>query len=269
MAFYLCVKSILLHALVLCIFIMAGHSRWANIKHKKGAADARRSKLFTKLIKEIMVAAKVGGANPDANPRLRLAIQNARGVSVPKENIERALSKASGNDGTQYQDVVYEGYGPSRVAIYVECTTDNLNRTIGNIRSYFSKAGGSLAPHGTHEFIFEQQGVFEFKTPGNTDTDELILELIDGGASEVETDEEMAVAYCSREDFGTLQKKIESLGIEPESSGLQMIPRVWKNIGEEDARKVARLIEALENDDDVKTVYHNTELTDEIMTYFQ
>lgn len=243
---------------------MAGHSRWANIKHKKGAADKRRSTLFTKLVKEIYVAAKVGGPNPDSNPRLRLAIQNARGQSVPKDNIDRAINKASGAGGESFTDVMYEAYGPGNVGLIIECTTDNLNRTIANLRTYLTKTGGSLANNGSLNFVFEQKGVFEFTKPEGSDMDELTLELIDGGADEVEEEDGFISATCAREDFGSLSKKLDELGITPEKSGLQYVPKIFKQVSSEDAAKLAKLLDNLHNDDDVKVFYHNVEFSEEL-----
>ncbi len=243
---------------------MAGHSRWANIKHKKGAADKRRSALFTKLVKEIYVAAKVGGPNPDSNPRLRLAMQNARGQSVPSDNINRAINKASGAGGESFSDVMYEAYGPGNVGIIIECTTDNLNRTIANLRTYFNKVDGSLATNGSLNFVFSNKGVFELTLPENTDTDSLTLELIDGGADDVEIEDTFVSASCAREDFGTVSKKLDELGIVPQKSGLQYVPQIFKQISKEDAVKLAKLIDNLDADDDVKTFYHNVEFSEEI-----
>ena len=243
---------------------MAGHSKWANIKHRKGAADKRRSTLFTKLVKEIYVAAKIGDANPDSNPRLRVAIQNAKGQSVPKDNIERAINKAAGNTGENFEDLVYEAYGIGGVGIIIECTTDNINRTVANLRTYLTKTGGSLATNGSLSFIFEQKGVFEFELPEGTDEDEITLELIDGGADEVEIDGNFASVSCVREDYGQLSKKLEELGITPQKSGLQYVPSIFKEINADDAKKLAKLIDNLDNDDDVKSFYHNVEFSEEI-----
>lgn len=243
---------------------MAGHSKWANIKHRKGAADKKRSALFSKLVKEIYVAAKVGGDNPDANPRLRLAIQNAKGQSVPKDNIERAINKASGNTGENFEDHLYEGYGAGGVGIVIEATTDNINRTVANLRSYFTKSGGNLATNGSLSFIFDQKGVFEFDLPEDTDQDDLTLELIDGGADEVEIEDSFASVSCIREDYGNLSKKLEELGIELKKSGLQYVPHIFKEVSAEDAQKLAKLLDNLDEDDDVKSFYHNIEFSEEI-----
>ena len=244
---------------------MAGHSKWANIKHRKGAQDAKRGKIFTKLIKEITVASKEGGPDVSTNPRLRLAIQNAKGKNMPKDTIERAVKKGQGGDVGDYQEVNYEGYGPNGVAVFVECSTDNLNRTVSNVRSYFTKAGGSLSKNGSLEFIFDRKGVFEFDFPEGTDRDELELELIDGGAEELEVQEGLAVATCEMTDFGTLQNKLEELNIEAKSSELQRIPTTSVTLDNDTFQKVMKLIDRLEDDDDVNKVYHNLEITEEQM----
>lgn len=239
---------------------MSGHSKWSTIKRKKGALDAKRGKLFTKLVKEITVAVKNGGPDPDANPRLRLAIQNAKGVSMPKDNIERAVKKGSATESADYTEVTYEGYASHGVAVFVECTTDNLNRTVQNVRAAFSKHGGSLGTKGSLEFIFSRKGVFTIAIPEEADGEVLILELIDGGAEDVEQSEGYLIVTCALEDFGRLQKKLESLNIEAENAELQRIPATMVNLDEEASQKVMKLIDALEDDDDVQKVYYNLEL---------
>lgn len=244
---------------------MAGHSKWANIKHRKGAQDAKKGKIFTKLNKEITVAAKMGGGDPDTNPRLRLVIQNARSVNMPKDNIERAIKKATGDDGTEYTEVTYEGYAPNGVAVFVECTTDNLNRTVASVRSSFSKNGGNLATNGSVDFLFERKGVFSFKVVEGQDKDELELELIEGGAEEIEYDEEYATVTCAMEDFGNMQTKLDELKIEVENGQLQRIPTTSVTLDNDAFMQVMKLIDKLEDDDDVQKVYHNLEITDEQM----
>ena len=241
---------------------MAGHSKWANIKRRKGAQDAKRGKMFTKLIKELTVAAKNGGADPEANPRLRLAIQNAKGANMPKDNIERAINKGAGADAEDYIDTTYEGYGSNGVAVFVEATTDNLNRTVSSVRAAFSKYGGSLGTNGSLEFIFDRKGVFTFPVPSGIDQDELTLDLIDAGADEVDMEDNYFHITCSIEDFGNLQRKLEILSIEPETADVQRIPNTMVALTNEDLPKVFKLIEVLEDDDDVQTVYHNIEITE-------
>lgn len=247
---------------------MAGHSKWANIKRRKGAQDAKRAKVFTKLIKEITVASKEAGPDPDANPRLRLAIQNAKGANMPKDTIERAISKGSGADAEDYSDITYEGYAPHGVAVFVECTTDNLNRTVSSVRSIFTKHGGSLGKNGSVEFMFDRKGMFSFRRPDDIeDEDSFMLELIDGGAEEVEFDNENNYVQVSTamEDFGSLQNKLEELKIETETAELQRIPTTTVSLNDDDFLSVMKLIEALEDDDDVAKVYHNLEATEEQM----
>ncbi|MEQ8907838.1 MAG: YebC/PmpR family DNA-binding transcriptional regulator [Vicingaceae bacterium] len=246
---------------------MAGHSKWANIKRRKGAQDAKRAKVFTRILKEIAIAVKEGGgADPDTNPRLRLAISNAKGANMPKDNINRAIKKASDKDSESYQEVTYEGYGPGGIALYVETYTDNINRTVSNVRAIFTKYGGSLGKNGSLEFIFDRKGVFSIPTEKleGKDMDEFEMELIDGGAEEVEKDEEFVTIYTSFEDFGNMQKKLEELEIEPESQELQRIPQTTTKLDLEEGKKVLNIIEKFEDDDDVNNVFHNMEITEEL-----
>lgn len=242
---------------------MAGHSKWANIKHRKGAQDAKRGKVFTKLIKEITVATKESGPDPDANPRLRLAIQNAKGKNMPKDTIARAISKGQGSDMGDITELTYEGYAPHGVAVMVECATDNLNRTVSNVRSYFNKSGGSLGKNGTVEFLFARKGIFTFKLPENQDVESLTLELIDAGLEEIEENEGFVTLACAMEDFGTLQNKLEALKINTEEAGLQRIPTNEIALNNAQFEQVIKLIDKLEDDDDVQKVYHNMEITEE------
>jgi len=240
---------------------MSGHSKWSTIKHKKGALDAKRGKIFTKLIKEITVAARVGGADIEMNPRLRLAVQNAKGKNMPKDTIDRAIKKVAGGDAADYQEPTYEGYATHGVAVFVECTTDNLNRTVASVRSIFTKHGGSLGTNGSLEFIFDRKGVFSLPAP-QTDLDDLTLELIDAGAEDVEVEDGFLTVTCGMEDFGTMQKKFEELNLEPENAELERIPNTTVQLDDEAFSKVMKLIDALEDDDDVQKVYHNIEATD-------
>ena len=242
---------------------MAGHSKWANIKHRKGAQDAKRGKIFTKLIKEITVATKEGGPESDTNPRLRLAIQNAKGANMPKDTIERAIKKGSGADAGDYTEVTYEGYAIKGVGVFVECTTDNINRTVSSVRSIFTKHGGNLGTNGSLEFIFDRKGVFILPRPEGMDTDDLTLELIDGGAEEVEEQEGLIHITCAMEDFGNLQQKLEALKLEPENAELQRIPNTLVDLEDEDFSKIMKMVDALEDDDDVQKVYHNIDIKEE------
>ncbi|MBD99647.1 MAG: YebC/PmpR family DNA-binding transcriptional regulator [Verrucomicrobia bacterium] len=247
---------------------MAGHSKWANIKRRKGAQDAKRAKVFTRILKEIAIAVKEGGSpDPDSNPRLRLAIANAKGVNMPKDNINRAIKKASDKDSESYQEVTYEGYGPAGIALFVEATTDNINRTVSNVRAIFTKYGGSLGTNGSLEFIFDRKGVFSIPLErlSEWDMEEFEMELIDGGAEEVEKEDEFVTIYTSFEDFGNMQKKLEELSIEAESQELQRIPNSTQEVDIEDGKKVLNIIEKFEEDDDVNTVFHNMELSEALM----
>ncbi len=244
---------------------MSGHSKWSTIKRKKGAADAKRGKLFTKLIKEISIAAREGGGDPEGNPRLRLAISNAKGNNMPKDNIERAIKKATGTDADQYQETTYEGYATNGVAVFVECLTDNTNRTVSSVRAAFSKHGGNLGTNGSLEFIFDRKGVFTIKLEEGMDEDDLTLEIIDGGAEDVESEDGYLSVTCDINDFGAVQKKIETLGVESENAELQRIPNTMVALDDENFGKVMKLIDALEDNDDVQKVFHNLDITEEQM----
>ncbi|MDB5262233.1 MAG: transcriptional regulator [Adhaeribacter sp.] len=246
---------------------MSGHSKWSTIKRKKGALDAKRSKVFTRLIKEITVAVREGGPDPDGNPRLRLAIQNSKAANMPKDNMERAVKKGAGADSETYTEVFYEGYASHGVAVFVECLTDNLNRTVQNIRSAFNKHGGSLSTKGSLEFIFDRKGVFIIKRSDNIalHEDDFTLEMIDAGAEDIEFEEEYITVYCSMENFGALQKKTEELKLEVENAELQRIPKTTVTLDAEALKKVIKLIDVLEDDEDVQKVYHNIEMNEETM----
>ncbi|MCL4105605.1 UNVERIFIED_CONTAM: hypothetical protein GTU68_057480 [Idotea baltica] len=245
---------------------MAGHSKWANIKHRKGAQDKKRSKIFTKLLKEVAVATKEGGPDPDMNPRLRLAVTKAKKASVPKDTIQRAIKKGSGADGTSYEEVTYEGYGPHGVAIFVETLTDNTNRTIANVRLAFSKGGGSVGVNGSVGYMFERKGIFTITVEGlPLDGDDLELELIEGGAEEIELEGDVIIVTCPLEDYGTLNAKLEELQIEDFDATLSRIPTMTTSLDVPSAEKVLKLIDKLEDDDDIQDVFHNLEMTDELM----
>ncbi|HAM10851.1 MAG: transcriptional regulator [Bacteroidetes bacterium GWE2_41_25] len=242
---------------------MSGHSKWSTIKRKKGAIDAKRGKIFTKIIKEIIIAAKEGGSDPESNARLRLAVQNAKGANMPKDNIERAIKKATGADAASYLETTFEGYASGGVAIFVECLTDNNNRTVAAVRSVFNKYGGNLGTNGSLSFLFDRKGVF---TINNEDLkiEDLELEMIDAGAENLEVEGDTITITCAREDFGSVNKKLNELGIEPEEAGLKRIPNDTKKLDIESSRKVLRLVDTLEDDDDIQYVYHNLEMTDEL-----
>jgi YebC/PmpR family DNA-binding regulatory protein len=243
---------------------MSGHSKWSTIKRKKGAADARRGKIFTKIIKEIIIAAKEGGGDPDTNARLRLAIQNAKGANMPKDNIERAIKKAVGADAVSYIETSFEGHGPHGVAVFAECLTDNNNRTVASVRSVFNKFGGNLGTNGSLSYLFDRKGIFTIIKEDNLSLEDLELEMIDAGAQDFEVDEDTVMITCAKEDFGNVSRKLSELGIEPEESRLKRIPNDTKKLDLESARKVMKFIEILEDDDDIQNVYHNLEMTDEL-----
>jgi YebC/PmpR family DNA-binding regulatory protein len=243
---------------------MSGHNKWSTIKRKKGALDAKRSKIFSRIIKEITVAVKESGPDPDGNPRLRLAIANAKGASMPKDNITRAINKGAEKDGANYTEVTYEGYAPNAIAVYIECTTDNIQRTVSNIRSYFNKFGGNLGTNGSLGFLFDRKGVFTIPK-GTIDIDEFEMEVIDAGAEDIQVEEDTITITTAMEDFGTMIKKLEEMKIEPENAELQRIPKETIKLDKEAAKKTMRLIDFFEEDDDVSNVFHNLELTDEMM----
>jgi YebC/PmpR family DNA-binding regulatory protein len=243
---------------------MSGHSKWSTIKRKKGAADAKRSKIFSKISKEIQIAVKESGPDESGNSRLRLAIQNAKGVNMPKDNIQRAISKAS-SEGAGLQEVTFEGYAPGGVALFIECLTDNNNRTVGNVKSLFNKRGGSLGTNGSLSFLFERKGVITIPK-GNLNPDDFELEVIDAGAEDIEDAGDAYIITTALEYFSKVRKKLEELKIEAENATLQRIPNDLKKLSKEDAMKVMRLVEEFEEDDDIQNVFHNLEITDEIMS---
>ena len=243
---------------------MSGHNKWSTIKRKKGALDAKRSKIFSKIIKDITIAVREGGPDPEGNPRLRLAISNAKGASMPKDNIQRAISKGADKDAATLMETTYEGKGPHGIAIFVEATTDNIQRTVSNVRAYFNKHGGELGKNGSLNYLFDRKGVFVVPQ-GDIKEDEFEMEVIDAGAEDISLDEGMFTITTAMEDFGNMMKKLEQLNIEPESSSLQRIPKTTETLDVDSARKVMKLIDFIEEDEDVSSVYHNLTLTDEMM----
>lgn len=247
---------------------MAGHSKWANIKHRKGAQDKRRSKLFTKVLKEIAVAIKENGKNgdPDSNPALRNALLNARGINLPKENIERAIKKATGEDADDFLQLTFEGYGPHGIAFFVECTTNNSNRTIANVRAIFNKHNGTLGTNGSLEFLFERNGVFTLeKSAVDMSWEDLQLELIEYGAIAFEEEEDFYMIYAEFSAFGEMNNRLESLGIEIQRAELERIPVDTKELEIEQAKEILKLIDAFEENEDVQNVFHNLSLTPELI----
>lgn len=250
---------------------MSGHSKWANIKHRKGAQDAKRGKIFTRIIKELTIAARDGGGEPATNPRLRTAIQNAKGANMPKDTMERAIKKGAGGEGISLQEMTFEGYAANGIAVYVETTTDNTNRTVSNVRAVFTKHGGELGKNGSLEFIFDRKGVFvlEAQQVADKDMDEFEMELIDGGLEELDVDDDLVTIYTSFEDFGSMSKCLEDLELEARSSELQRIPNSTSSLDVDKSKRVLKLIEKMEDDDDVNTVYHNLEMTDELLAVLE
>ncbi len=243
---------------------MSGHSKWSTIKRKKGAADAKRSKMFSKIVKDITIAVKEGGPDADSNPRLRMAITNAKGVSMPKDNITRAINKGKDKDAASFTELTYEGYLSHGIAVYIECTTDNQQRTVSNVRSVFNKYSGNLGTNGSLSFLFERKGVFIIPK-GELDQDEFEMDMIDGGAEDIEVEDDIFTVTTAMEDFGNMQKKLEEMNIEPENAELQRIPHETMEIGKENALKILKVIDIFEDDDDVQNVFHNLEITDEVI----
>ncbi|MCZ7675299.1 MAG: YebC/PmpR family DNA-binding transcriptional regulator [Roseovarius sp.] len=243
---------------------MAGHSKWANIQHRKGRQDAARSKLFSKLSKEITVAAKMGDPDPDKNPRLRLAVKEARGQSMPKDNIERAIKKAIGGEGDEYEEIRYEGYGPGGVAVIVEAMTDNRNRTASNVRSTFTKQGGSLGETGSVAFMFERKGEVSYGADAG-DADSVLMAAIEAGAEDVESSDDGHVIWCADTDLNEVSGALEAELGESESARLVWRPTTTTELDLEGMQKLMRLIDALEDDDDVQRVTTNFEASDEVM----
>jgi YebC/PmpR family DNA-binding regulatory protein len=243
---------------------MAGHSKWANIQHRKGRQDAARSKLFSKLAKEITVAAKMGDPDPDKNPRLRLAVKEAKSNSVPKDVIDRAIKKASGGDAENYDEIRYEGYGPNGVAVIVEAMTDNRNRTASSVRSIFSKNGGNLGETGSVSFMFERKG--EIVYPRDVADDEALFEAaLEAGAEDVESADDEHVIYCADTDLGAVSSALEAALGESTTAKLIWKPTTTTELGLEDMQKLMKLIDALEDDDDVQHVTANFDASDEVM----
>jgi YebC/PmpR family DNA-binding regulatory protein len=246
---------------------VSGHSKWSTIKHKKGAADARRGQLFTKLSRAIIVAAKEGGADPGANLALQNAIEKARSYSMPKDTIERAIARGSGADAdaSAFETVIYEGYGPAGVAVLVEALTDNRNRTASDVRHLFTKNEGNLGTTGAVAWLFERRGIVMVAADG-VDEDELMLAAADGGAEDIERDGTSFQVSAAPEDVASVREAIESAGFAIESSGLSMVPKTTVAIEDEaTAKKVVRLVEGLEESDDVQDVYANFDIPERVL----
>ncbi|MEM7506342.1 MAG: YebC/PmpR family DNA-binding transcriptional regulator [Pseudomonadota bacterium] len=243
---------------------MAGHSKWANIQHRKGRQDAARSKLFSKLAKEITVAAKMGDPDPDKNPRLRLAVKEAKSQSVPKDVIQRAIDKSQAAGGEDYKEIRYEGYGPGGVAVIVEAMTDNLNRTASTVRSTFGKNGGNLAETGAVSFMFDRKGQILYP-PSAGDEDTVMEAAIEAGAEDVESSEDGHVIYTEGTDLNDVSNALEASLGEAESTKLIWKPQTLTEIDESAGATLMKLIAALEDDDDIQTVTANFEMSDEVM----
>ncbi|MEL6479726.1 MAG: YebC/PmpR family DNA-binding transcriptional regulator [Pseudomonadota bacterium] len=243
---------------------MAGHSKWANIQHRKGRQDAARSKLFSKLAKEITVAAKMGDPDPDKNPRLRLAVKEAKSSSVPKDVIERAIQKSQAGEGDDYEEIRYEGYGPGGVAVIVEAMTDNRNRTASTVRSTFGKNGGNLAETGAVSFMFDRKGQILY--PADAGDEDTVMEAaIEAGAEDVESSEDGHVIYTEATDLNDVSTALEGVLGEADSTKLIWKPQTLTEVDESSGATLMKLIGALEDDDDVQTVTANFEMSDEVM----
>ena len=245
---------------------MSGHSKWATTKHKKAATDAKRGKIFTKITKEITVAAKLGGGDPDGNPRLRTAVAKAKGVSMPAENIKRAIQKGTGElPGVSYEEITYEGYGPNGVAIIVEVLTDNRNRTVSEIRNIFSKSGGNMGEAGCVSWMFHKKG-YIVVARAKADEEKLMSLALDAGAEDLQTEDDNFVITTPPNDFEKVKKALEDAGIPLDLAEVTMVPQTYVTIeGEKVAGQMLRLMEAIEDNDDVQNVYANFDIPDEVM----
>ena len=244
---------------------MAGHSKWANIQHRKKAQDAKRGKLFTKLIREITVAARLGGGDPDSNPRLRAAIDKGLGANMTKDTIDRAVKRGSGAaDGENYEEVRYEGYGPNGVAVMVDCLTDNRNRTVSEVRHAFTKAGGNLGTDGSVAYLFSKIGTLTF--PAGSDEDQVMEVALEAGAEDIVTNDDQTIdVQTTPETFLDVKEAMLEAGLEPEMAEVTMSPSTSVDLELDDAEKVMRLVDALEDLDDVQNVYTNADFSDEVM----
>jgi YebC/PmpR family DNA-binding regulatory protein len=244
---------------------VSGHSKWHNIRLRKGKQDAERGKIFTKLAREIIVAARAGGGNPDANARLRLAVQKARESSMPAENIKRAIQRGSGElEGANYEELVYEGYGPGGVALLVEVTTDNRNRTVAEIRHAFSRNGGTLGEQGCVGWLFERKGIISI-SPENADEDTVMTVALEAGADDIRTEEDGYEVVTQPEDFEPVRQAFEDSKIPMEAAEISMVPQNTVHLEGKEAQQMLRLMEVLEDLDDVANVYANFDISDEEM----
>ncbi|WP_417532718.1 YebC/PmpR family DNA-binding transcriptional regulator [Marinobacterium stanieri] len=244
---------------------MAGHSKWANIKHRKAAQDAKRGKIFTKLIRELTVAAKEGGGNPEDNPRLRAAVDKALGANMKKDTIEKAIARgAGGGEGDNYDELTYEGYGPNGVAILVECMTDNVNRTVSQVRAAFNKAGGNLGTNGSVAYLFEKKGQISFGD--DADEDAIMEAALEAGADDVVTNEDGSIdVFAPWQEFMDVKQGLVDAGLEPVYAEVGMIPSTTVDLDVDTGTKALKLIDALEDLDDTQNVYHNADIPEEAM----
>jgi len=248
---------------------MAGHSKWANIKHKKSAEDAKRGKIFTKLVKEIIVAARMGGGDPNANPRLRAAIQNAKANNLPKDKVERSIKKGTGElEGVNYEEVAYEGYGPGGAAVLVESLTDNKNRTVSEVRHVFSKHGGKLGENGCVDWMFDKKGWIPVKkSDANEET--LMTAALEAGAEDIrEEDTENFEIITPPDAFEDVKAALDEAGIAYENEEVTMLPQTYINLSGKEAEQMYKLMDALDDTDDVQRVYTNADIPDEVIAEF-
>jgi len=244
---------------------MSGHSKWSSIKHKKGAADAKRGKIFTKIIKEITVATRIGGGDPDGNPRLRTAIMGAKSKNMPVDNITRAIKKGTGElEGIQYEEHTYEGYGPGGAAIFLEAMTDNKNRTVSEIRAALGKAGGNLGENGCVGWMFEKKGLITVKAEAKSE-DELMELAIDAGADDLQTVDEQYEITTAVESFEAVRKALEDAGVAMELAEITRIPQNTVSIDEKKGKALLKLMDILDDHDDIQKAYSNFDISDEVM----
>ena len=242
---------------------MSGHSKWATIKHAKGAADAKRGQMFTKFIKEISIAARMGGGDPNGNPRLRTAILKARAANMPKDNIERAIKKGTGElGGASYEELLYEGYAPGGVAVLVEVLTDNKNRAAANVRNLFSKNGGNLGATGSVAYMFNRKGVIEYDAEVVSE-EKLMEEALEAGAEDIQTEGGIITVTTDPNDSASVLEALQEKGFESVSAEISMVPATYMSLEAETIRKVLKMVERLEEDDDVQNVYTNLDIPDD------
>ena len=243
---------------------MSGHSKWANIKHKKGKADALRGKITTKISREITIAVRMGGADPTGNMKLKLALSKAKANNIPKDNIQRAIQKGAGAlEGQSFEEITYEGYGPAGVAMMVSCLTDNRNRTAADVRHVFSKYGGNLGATGCVGYMFQQKGVFAVSKETGVEEDDLMMVALEAGAEDIKNEEEGFEIVTTPDTFDDVEKALADAGIEVEMAEITMIPDTMAELSAEDAERVQKRLDVLEDLDDVQDVYHNADLPED------